>query len=197
MMTSKNIEDIQEKYLKEIRIPDKKPSEQIFFCPVGLVGAGKTTFTKPIAERLNLIRISNDEIRKILKENGFDYSQLKKIGISIAEKFIRDGWGIAFDADCGNPETKQFIEKMAEKIHAKTYWVSINSPEDYILHKFKNHPSSWLADNPQIMIDNYYAQKEKRAKENTRFDFSYIFDASKNIPEQIESFLKSMHESKN
>ncbi|MDE1944098.1 MAG: hypothetical protein KGH97_01205 [Patescibacteria group bacterium] len=50
---------------------------QVFLAPVGRVGAGKTTVVKPLAERLGLVRISSDEIRKLLKERGLGYGPLR------------------------------------------------------------------------------------------------------------------------
>ncbi|MBU4480038.1 hypothetical protein KKG48_01160, partial [Patescibacteria group bacterium] len=60
----RNIEEVEIIFKSQIKIPKNKPKKQIFFCPVGLVGAGKTTVTKPISKKLGLLRISSDELRK-------------------------------------------------------------------------------------------------------------------------------------
>lgn len=189
-MNNEDIEIVRSKYLRTLIFPTSKPEKQIFFCPVGLVGAGKTTFTQPISEKLNFVRISSDEVRKILKESGFGYGKLKEIIFPIIIDIINKGWSVSFDMDCGNPETKSLLEKLSLENNIKIIWVHINSPEDYIINKFKNHPPTWLADNPQIMIDNYHTQKEKRLIKNNKFNFCYIFDASKNVEKQVENFLK-------
>ena len=44
---------ILEEYRKNTVVYKQKPARQFFLCPVGLVGAGKTTVLKPIAERLS------------------------------------------------------------------------------------------------------------------------------------------------
>ncbi len=59
---------IRRLYTSFLKIPEKKPLKQILLCPVGLVGAGKTTVLKPMAEKLNLIRVSTDELREMLKK---------------------------------------------------------------------------------------------------------------------------------
>jgi len=195
MNVQKSLEEIETEFRTSIEIPKDIPKKQFFFCPVGLVGAGKTTVTKPISERLGLVRISSDELRKILKENDHDYSSLKKIGLTIAREFAEKGFSIALDMDCGNPEVKKYVEDFAEKLHAKVVWVHINTPEEYIFEKFKNHPPSWLANSPQTMINNYHAQKEKRIKENTHFDFLYTFDTSKqNVSEQIGECIEKIND---
>jgi predicted kinase len=187
MSEKKSLDDIEKEFRNTLVIPDRKTHPQFFFCPVGLVGTGKTTVTKPISEKFDLIRLSTDELRKLLKENGYDYSSVKTIGLKILQEYIDAGYSISFDMDCGNPQTKSFIESSAEKSGARVFWVYINTPQEFIFEKFRKHPPSWLADNPQTMIDNYLAQKEIREKENTQFIFFYEFDTSRaDIGNQIE-----------
>lgn len=182
------LEEVAAKFSSEIEVPRVKPQKQFFFCPVGLVGAGKTTITKPISTDLNLVRLSSDELRKILKENGHNYESVKDIGFRIAKEFIDQGYSLAFDMDCGNLEVQDFVQSTAKEKNASIIWVKVTAPEDFIFNKFRNHPPSWLSDNPEKMINNHLAQKEKRAKENSHFDFLYIFDTSlPNLKEQIDN----------
>ncbi len=191
MVNKKTLGEIEIDYISSLKIPENKPAKQIFFCPVGLVGAGKTTITKPIAERMGLLRLSSDELRKILKENGHDYSPVKDMGFKIAKDFAHKGFSIAFDLDCSNIDSKNFIEDLAADLKAEIIWVHIKTPESHIFEKFRKHPPTWLADNPQMMIDNYNSQKEKRARENTHFDFFMTFDTSKDdVSGQIEEGIK-------
>src|SRR3989344_7504565 len=99
---------IRKKYQKQLMLPpiDKVPVKQFFLCPVGLVGSGKSTVMKPLSEMLSLVRVSSDEIRKILKEWRVDYGELLEIVQPLAEELALQGFSIAFDADCGNPKTK-------------------------------------------------------------------------------------------
>lgn len=193
MLINKSLEDVENNFKSSIKIPKSIPKKQFFFCPIGLVGAGKTTITKPISERFGLIRLSSDELRKILKENGYDYSSIKKIGFKLAYEFADTGFSISFDMDCGNPETKNFVEDLAQERQAKIVWVHVDTPEEYIFEKFRKHPPSWLADNPEIMINNYYAQKETRIKENTKFDYIFTFDTSKpDLVQQIDDCISKI-----
>lgn len=186
----KTIEDVERDFTAQIHIPAIKPEKQIYFCPVGLVGAGKTTITKPISEKLNLVRVSSDELRKLLKENGFDYSPVKEIGLRVLENFVKNGYSIALDMDCGNPQVIAFVQYLEKTYGGKALWVHVTAPEEFIFTKFRNHEPTWLADNPDIMINNYLAQKETRRKENSTFDFVYTFDTSRNdLNEQIKDFL--------
>jgi len=189
----KSLEEVEKEFVSKIEIPKNKPERQFFFCPVGLVGAGKTTITKPIAKKLNLVRISTDELRKILKENGYDYSHLRNIISKVAIEFDFDGYSIAFDMDCGNFIAKEFIEALALPRLSPIFWIEVKAKEEFIFEKFRNHKASWLADNPEVMIENYKAQKQKRKEENTHFDYFYKFDTSKeNLDEQIEKCINKI-----
>lgn len=188
-----SLPEVENLFKSSIEIPENVPKKQFFFCPVGLVGAGKTTITKPISERLGLVRLSTDELRKLLKENGYDYSPIKQIGLTLAQEFAQKGFSVAFDMDCGNPEVKEFVEKLAEKLQIKVIYVHIDTPKEYIFEKFRRHPPSWLASNPEDMINNYYAQKEKRDKENTSFNYLFTFDTSRpDLEKQIDDCIKKI-----
>ena len=187
--SKKSLLEVEIEFKKSIKIPTIKPVQQFFFCPVGLIGSGKSTLTKVLSERLHLLRLSTDELRKVLKENGYDFEFVREIGLKIANEFAQQGFSIALDFDCGNPQAKRFVEKVSSDLHAKVVWVHINTPEDFIIEGLKkdHHYRAWLADTSEKMIDNYYVQKEKRLKENTQFNFLYTFDNSRQyINNQID-----------
>lgn len=185
----KSLLDIELEFKNSLKIPIIKPTKQFFFCPVGLIGSGKSTIAKIISERLNLLRLSTDELRRILKENEYDFELVGETGLRIANEFARLGFSIALDLDCGNPQVKEFVEKIARDLNAKVVWVHINTPEEFIIKGLRkdHHFRAWLADTSEKMIDNYYVQKEKRIRENTSFDFLCTLDNSRSdIDMQID-----------
>jgi predicted kinase len=194
----KTLTEIEAEFRANIKIPETKPSRQFFLCPVGLVGSGKTTVLKPIVEKFNLVRISSDEVRKSLLENGYDYGPVKEIVFKVINELARLGYSLALDMDCGNPLTKEHTEKLLSELNAKIFYVHINPPQEYVFEKFRNFPLelSWLAPGrPDDMINNYLVQKEKRKEENTHFDFIYTFDTSRaDIADQIGECCKKIQE---
>ena len=181
---------IRKKYQKQLMLPpiDKVPVKQFFLCPVGLVGAGKSTVMKPLSEMLSLVRVSSDEIRKILKEWRADYEQLMEIVQPLAEELALQGFSIAFDADCGNPKTKEMILELAEKVKAKVFWIHINPLENFILNNLITYNHTWLFKNGEEALENYYRQKNKRLEEETKFDFLTSIDTSKSdLANQIKN----------
>jgi len=137
---------------------------------------------------LSLVRVSSDEIRKILKEWRADYEQLMEIVQPLAEELALQGFSIAFDADCGNPKTKEMILELAEKVKAKVFWIHINPLEDFILNKLRTYNHTWLFKNGEEALENYYRQKNKRLEEETKFDFLTSIDTSKSdLANQIKN----------
>jgi predicted kinase len=158
---------IRQEYQTQLVLPpiDMVPAKQFFLCPVGLVGAGKSTVMGPLSEKLSLVRISSDDVRKILKEWDMGYEQLMEIVQPFAEELAARGFSIGFDADCGNPKTKEMILGLAGRVRAKVFWLHINPPEDFILKKLRTYNHTWLFNNGEEAVENYYRQKQKRLEE--------------------------------
>lgn len=187
-----SIEDIEKEYLKQLAVPESKFLNPVVFCPVGLVGAGKTTVTKPVSEALGLVRISSDEVRKVLKDNGCSYEPLKEIIVSVATRFIKEKKGIALDMDCGNPETQEMIHRLETEYGYRAFWVHINPTEEFILHKLKGLTTNWLGSAEQ-MVKNYFLQKEVRSRQVMPSEYFYIFDTGRDdMQMQIEDCVRKI-----
>jgi predicted kinase len=187
----KNIKNI---FVHQVNIPKEKPAKQFLLCPVGLVGAGKSTVVIPLSEKLNLVRISHDEIRKILKEKGFNYDRSKEIAIEVISDFLKDGYSVAIDANCGSKETFNTIKKLEKENCLKVVWIHINPPEEFIVNKLKNFNHSWLFGGGDEAVAGYYKYKDKYGDgTDLGIPFLYTFDTSNsNIQEQIEEAYKSI-----
>lgn len=184
-----------EEYRRTIVIPHPK-GKQFLLCPVGLVGSGKTTVIKPLSEKLGLVRVSTDEIRKALKENGFNYKKTEDIAFAAADFFIDKGYGVVVDADCVRLEKREQIEERAASLQIPIIWIRINPPEEFILNKLRNYKHTWLFKDAEDAIRNYKARKPLHKK--LQFDFTYTFDTARPDPgNQIEEAVKIIQKSTN
>lgn len=183
-----DFQHIKNSFISQLIIPQEKPPEQFLLCPVGLVGAGKSTVTIPLAKKLNLVRISHDEIRKILKENDFNYNRSKQIAAEVISDFLKNGYSVAIDANCGAIETFDRIKKLKDEYSLKIIWVHINPPEEFIVNKLRKFNHSWLFSTGEEAVRGYFEYKNKYGDgTNLGINFLYVFDTSKpNIHEQIE-----------
>jgi predicted kinase len=174
-------------YQSLIAIPQEKPMRQFILCPVGLVGSGKTSVVKPLAEKLSLVRISSDEIRQRLKEGVFNYNRAKELTCRIAQEFIKDGYSVVLDMNCGSPTSKEYIAKFKKEYDIMVLWIHINPPEDFILHKLKSYSHSWLFENGDEAVDAYFKYK-KAYGDFGLIDFVYTIDPSRDdLPQQIDN----------
>ena len=185
-------DEIYLEYRGSIKTPEEKPARQFVLCPVGLVGSGKSSVIKPLAEKLSLVRISSDEIRWRLKEKGFNYDRTKELTHRMAQEFIENGYSLALDMNCGSPNSKKSIAEFKEKYNIKILWVHINPPEDFIIHKLKMYPHSWLFENGEQAVDAYFKYKQAYGDFGS-IDFIYTFDTSRDdLSQQIENAVSAI-----
>lgn len=182
---------IKETYLQQIVIPENKLAGQYLLCPIGLVGAGKTTVVKPLSEKLNLVRISGDEIRKLFKEQGCGYDKVYDLAFELINHFLTKGFSVCIDSDCvGKIEQ---LNKAAEKKNLPIVWIHINPPESFIINKLSNLKPNWLGTADE-MVANYYERKP--IHKDLKLDFTVVFDTSRSdIQEQIESSVSIIKQS--
>ncbi|MFH1170183.1 MAG: AAA family ATPase [Candidatus Vogelbacteria bacterium] len=171
-------------YEHSLFLPEQKLRHQFFLCPIGLIGAGKTTVLKPLAERLSLVRISGDEIRKILHDKGLNYDQVWEMGAALVKKFAYQGYSVANDTDGATPKTREALEKLSLELGSKLLYIHINPPEDFILNKLKNFKHTWLYRDSDQALKNYYDRKPLH--QNLNLPYFFTFDTSAdNLEEQI------------
>jgi len=187
------IKKIKEIFLSQIILPQRKPYKQFLLCPVGLIGSGKSTVVIPLSNKLGLVRISHDEIRKLIKERGFnkgtlEYSHSREIALEAIFKFLDEGYSVAIDANCGSMETFENIKKIEQKYALKALWIHINPPEVFVVNKLKNFKHSWLFIDGEEAVKSYYKYKLIYGDfTSLGISFLYTFDTSKpNLDKQIE-----------
>lgn len=189
------VSQIRDCYRAQLEVPNELPGRQLFVGMVCLVGAGKTTVITPLARQLGLVRLSSDEVRKLLKEAGLDYQLRTDILEPLAHELALKGYSLAFDTDCANPRLKRMIEDLAAEVGATVLWIHVQPPEDFILQKLRSFKHDWLFTDADTAIANYFSQKEKRAAENTPFDFFETIDTSlPSLQSRINTLAKRIRE---
>ena len=190
-----SIEEVKKRFKSSLLIPREKPARQFFLCPIGLVGAGKTTVMKPLCEQLGLLRISNDEFRKLLKEEGYGWDQASAIAMDIATEYARAGYSIGVDADCADRAKRERIEGLASELHIPVLYIHINPPEQFIVDKLMSHEQpTWLFESGEQAVENY--QRRKSLHEGLLLPYIYTFDTSRvDLGEQIAKGVEKIRAS--
>lgn len=188
-----NIDEITNKYEQSLHLPVQKPERLFILCPVGLVGAGKTTVIKPLSEKLSLVRISTDDIRKLLRENGYGYKETITIAKNLSGKYLDQGYSLAIDADCAGSTAKELLSEAVDKYNPKLVWIHVNPPEKFILNKLRNFKHTWLFKNGEEAVKNYLDRKTLHA--HLDMPFVYTLDTSKpDLDEQIDQTVDKIRE---
>lgn len=182
------LNQVKSEYESTLVMPNEKPHIKFMICPIGLVGSGKTTVVKPLAEKLHLVRISGDEIRKTLKMHSIGYESTWDIAQELVAKYLSLGYSMALDSDCAQQKTVDALHKKSLEYGVKLIWIHINTPEEFIINKLMNYKHTWLFKDGQEAVENYF--RRKPLHQNLKMNFTYVFDTSKeNLNEQIEKAL--------
>ncbi len=185
MPNKEELAALMSEFEQGLLIPEAKRTPQLLVCPVGHVGAGKTTVMKPLCKKLSLVRISTDEFRHLLKDHGFSFLVMRDVLSHLAKKYLSAGFSLGLDADCSG-ETKVFIDQAQQKMSdIKVVWLHIAPPERFILDKLRKYRHTWLFKDADEAIANY--SRRKALHDNLDMPFLYTFDTSRaDLGEQID-----------
>lgn len=184
---------IIKEYKGEMYLPAEKNKTQLLLAPVGLVASGKTTIVKPLCRRLKLARISGDEIRLVLRRNGYNELLTKDIAAVITEDLLNEGYSVAFDSDCVAPLTKKIIKQYKKKYGFVDIWIHINPGERFIVDKLTKmkYKKSGIFSDKEDAIASLKRRAPLHKEYANKIKYHFEFNTSKsNIKEQINEFVK-------
>ena len=185
---SKDLDEIYCEYKSKIKLPKQKFYRKFLLCPVGGIGAGKTTVIKPLAEKLGVARVSTDEVRELLKANGRGYDGDKDIAARIVRDLLQEGYSIALDGNCGSPDALERIQGIVKDFAPEVFWLHVAPPEKFIIQKLKNYRHTWLFSSGDDAVAAYFKYKKNNGDfSNLKLPYIYTFDTSReDLPEQID-----------
>jgi len=189
------LEEVAREYKQTLIIPKHKSSPQWMLMPVGLVGAGKTTVVKPLAEHFGLIRISTDDIRERLKRRGYTYEGAREMTHKLQKKYLELGYSLALDANTGSTFGLEFNKKTEEESpQVRQIFIHVNPPEEFIINKLKNYPHSWLFKDGEHAVERFNFHKKDFTLPN--LPFVYTFDPSRDdFSEQLKQGIEAIKNS--
>lgn len=160
--------------------------------PVGLIGSGKTTVVKLLAEHFGLVRVSTDEIREGLARRGYSFEGAREISHELGVKYLKLGYSIAVDANVGSKNGLAYNEKTRETFpQVRQICIYTNPPEDFIINHLKIRHKPLIFKDAEHAIERFHFHK----KQFTLPDFPFVctFDPSRNdFPEQIKQCIKAI-----
>lgn len=178
-------------YLTRIELPKEKGKYHYILCAVGLVGSGKTTVMKPLAERLNLARVSGDDVRKLLKDRGYNWQRTTDITLFAIKHLLGRGYSVAVDSDCAGKPVEEFARSLGAIQPPEVLYIHINPPEEFIINKLKKFQHSWLFNDADDALKSYYRRKPLHESLKEKFVFA-VDTARQDVHEQIEGAVTAI-----
>jgi predicted ATPase len=189
------LREISREYEQTLVIPEHKPSPQWMLMPVGMIGAGKTTVAKPLAEHFGLIRISTDEVRERLQRRGYSYGGARDITHELSKKYLTLGYSIAIDGNTGSRSGLEYNKKTSEAFpQVRQVFIHISPPEEFIVNKLKNYRHTWLFKDGEHAVASFTMHKKDFMLPD--LPFVYTFDPSRDdFPEQLKQGIEAIENS--
>lgn len=163
---SKTFQEIQNEFLKNLKIKPRKTASPIIIGMIGTVGSGKTSISKEIEKLADFTPIEKNYIRVLLREYGpgFDVKPTNQILSKAVEKVINEGGNAIIDMDFAETETRERLEKEAKKLGAKVFYIRTFTEPDTLfkrLIKAKYNPKKTLFKTPEEAIREMWRQDAK------------------------------------
>lgn len=184
----------------------KQPTIYIF---LGLMGSGKSYFSRNLSEKLGIVRLNSDAMRTAIfgsrekaKEiyhtgdrtilnsyvfNAFDYAtgELLKLGQSVIQ-----------DANHNERKNRINLEKLAETHGGRVVLVHVITPRDIAAKRAQERESA-TDQNPLTVeeLNDAYARHLKTTDLPEASELVVTIDGTKPFSEQFNSFLLQMEQS--
>lgn len=174
------LEKIRSEFVRGLEFPDKKHVPQFFLCPVGRIGAGKSTVVRVLMRHFPLLCVANDDARKILYKHGYNFNRARDITWPVLEHFAREGYSIAIDSNCASDAARKIqpqFNSLVRELGAKVIYVYVNPPDEYIINKLRTYPHRWLFKDGEHAVARYRARKPEKPVYD--IPFMYTFDPSR------------------
>lgn len=98
----------------------------------GLVAAGKSTVTAPLAETIGAVQVSSDHIREMFFKAGYNFKEVRPFIARLLDRLAEQKYNIYLDF---NISTNIKILDKLTRLGFKVYIIHANPPEEFIKEK--------------------------------------------------------------
>lgn len=100
---------------------------------VGLVGAGKSSVAREIAERIGAVVVSGDAIRIMLRAHGECLDRTRAIAENIAREIVLRGGNVVIDSDFIDANKRAALKAKLKSTKARIVYVRVHADIDMVL----------------------------------------------------------------
>lgn len=168
-------------------------AQPVFIIVSGLPGTGKSYFSKKLAERVPLVILESDDLRKVLFPSP-SYSQsessyLFKVCHRLIENMLRRGVSLILDATNVSEKNREYLYSISERLGVKLIIVRIEAPHEIVQERLRTRANS--PDNKSDADWEVY-RKMKLSVERIRRNH-YVVDTSRDITPVLDKITREIN----
>ncbi len=147
-LSNRFLEDVQhlQKNLGSLPEPVDKP---VFVALSGLPGTGKSYFSQKFAEKLPLVILESDALRKVLfpqpSYHWRESARLFRACYFLIEKLLREGISLILDATNLSERYRKELYKIAKRTGVKFILVKIEAPPEIVRQRLEDRKRDLLS----------------------------------------------------
>lgn len=186
-------EEVLERYLNTIAV-SPRARRPFVVGMVGLVGSGKSTVAKALAEELGVIVTSNDAIRRFMNTLGFEGDSPNQPLLQFVAEGTTKYLASHKVSHIIDNDLLKFVQVARENIESQGmdfYLVEVTCPEALILERLAQRSqrlTEGIADNDSRVGEAEYRRRKQIHAETPHPRFDFTFDTSKGLDMQIKDF---------
>jgi len=165
-------------------------NKKLMVCFAGIPGSGKTFLAKKIEEEFKGVRISNDNLRKIVEKNIIkDEKQRDELVREFVFELLK-GWPFKNELiilDSGIERKYEDTKKIANEKHWKMFIIKMVVPKDVIIERIKKKDKERFEKRPEdikrwfIEFENFNKKVKADFVFKCNFDLDNLFKKIRNL----------------
>lgn len=174
--------------LGQLPEPVAKP---VLIVVSGLPGTGKSYFCSQLAERLPVVILESDALRKALFSSPSyslqESSRLFRVCHLLIEKLLKKGMSLIFDATNLSERNREHLYSIADRLDVKLILVRVEAPPQVVYQRLKAREESESKSEADWMV----YRKMKPAVEKIRRNH-YAVDTSRDIAPVLDKIVRQV-----
>lgn len=183
--------------MSHIAFPTDPMARVVLVVISGLPGSGKSYFSRRVSERVPIVIVETDAMRKLLfsspKYNAAESSRLFKACHALIGNLLKNGHSVLFDATNLVESNREYLYAIANKSDAKLIIVRVEAPLDVVSERLRKRENGDI----DISLDNSTAglsiyRRMVSSVEPIRRNH-FVVDTSRDINPVIDKIAREMH----
>ena len=113
----------QASFMAKMNIRKRKTAQPVMVAMIGLVGSGKSSVAKELAERIGATIIEGDEIRIELRKQGERYERARAIAENASFEVVKQGGNVILDSDFVDKNKRASLREKARKAGVRLVFI--------------------------------------------------------------------------